>query len=451
MAWALWINSANATAAISRGDDDEVEIDLTLNERGTARFVCLSSLVPDRFAPVQIFAQDGTTLIYGGLVQKRRSVPRPGKLAHYRTAVEASDYGLYAEWCTQTKTYTSSVALGSVVGDLVTDKLGAYGITLSSSQVAGPTLAPFTWTAYRVSDALRELSDRTGYTWQVWPDKTLELFIPGTYSAPHSITGSAQPTLQADWNDPDAIPANKVVVICGPAATATIEQQWVASGSEGSWVTDIPAGGGTAGYVTVNSIFLTVTATAGDAAHYNWNQTTHTLSVGSLGNTPTAGQVIALNYVAQYPFVVTATTGSSPVIEATYSREDITAYAQGLSVAQGLLTQLASVSAEISLTSKDTGWQPGQELPVVLSARDINATYVITDVRVRLETDNRWISDIEAVNASVYQGSYLERWREMAGQGSSTGITVLPDGIAGGLPGPIYLGGSRFHAVQVEE
>jgi hypothetical protein len=388
-------------------------------------------------------AQDGATLLFGGLVAQRRSVPRPGKHDHYRTAVDCSDYGLYAEWCYQTKTYVSSTVLSSVLADLVTDKLSAYGVTLHAGQVDGPGLAPFTWTAFRVSDALRELSDRTGYVWQVWPDKSLEMFVPGTDSAPHSITDADPHCLQMHWNDPTNLATNRVVVVCGPAATATIEQQWIASGSAYEWTTDIPAGGGTAGYVTVNSIFLTV----GTGASYVWDQATSKLSLGT-GNTPAAGQVIALNYVAQYPFTVTAGVGGSPTIEALYTAPDITAYDQGLEMAQGLLAQLGSVSAELAFLSKDTGWLPGQELPVVTSARDVNATYVTTAVRLHLSTDTRWLSDVEAVNASVYGGSYLERWREMRGQGSSSGVSVLPSGTTDSPP-IIYLGGSRFHPVQV--
>lgn len=426
MAWALWINSADCTKSVDR--DAQVALEFMLNERATARFTCLSSLVPSRFQEVQIYDQDGTTLLFGGLIAQRQSTERPGKHSLYRTVCDCADYGLYADWCYQTKTYSSSVTLSSVLADLVTDQLGQYGVTLCSSQVDGPGLAPFSWTSYRVSDALRELANRTGYVWQVHPDKSLELFIPGSLAAPHSLAGNDLTTLDAHWRDPSDLPVNQVVLSCGPTGTAWLEQQWVASGSEDEWVTDIPAGGPTAGYVTVNSVYCTV----GAGAMYEWSQALSKLSLG-WANTPAAGQVIALNYVAQYPFRVTAGSGGSPTIQAQYTAADITAYAQGVEYAQGILAQIGSVSGEVVIRSKATGWQPGQAVPIVLSDRDLNGTYVLTSVRMSLTSDTRWLSELEAVDATVYQGSYLQKWREMSGGGTTTGITALPGTSTGDL------------------
>ena len=85
----------------------------------------------------------------------------------------------FADWCFTSLAYTVPTLLKDVLTDLVDTHLAQYDITLADDQVDGPSLAAFTWTDKRVSDALRELSGLTGYVVHFTPDKTLEMFEPG--------------------------------------------------------------------------------------------------------------------------------------------------------------------------------------------------------------------------------------------------------------------------------
>jgi hypothetical protein len=181
MAWKLTLAGTDRTTKIHR--PGSVWVDWVLNERATARFVCKPGFVPARFSEAVIYAQNGTTVLYGGLVNPRRSMAHEATRALYRTSVDCADYGVYADWCYQTKTYASPVTLKTVLTDLVTDKLSAYSITLHASQVTGPTLEAFAWTTMRVSDALRQLSERTGYVWMITSEKKLRMVVPGTDAA----------------------------------------------------------------------------------------------------------------------------------------------------------------------------------------------------------------------------------------------------------------------------
>ena len=64
--------------------------------------------------------------------------------------------------------------------------------------------------------------------------------------------------------------------------------------------------------------------------------------------------------------------------------------------------------------------------------------------------DHRY--EIQATELTSYDGGYLAAWRDLLGDGGGASVTVS-SGDTGiqmlGLPGPVYLGGSRFHAVQV--
>lgn len=463
MAWGLWINSVDRTSLVSQPDG--VDLEFTLNERATARFTLLSSLVPTRLSEIQVVDQGGSTRIFGGLILQRRTKPRPGKHDHYRTECECSDFGAYTDWCFQTKTYTSSVTLAGVLTDLVTDKLGTYGITLASSQVAGPALAPFAWNTYRVSDGLRELSDRTGYAWTINADKVLEMFVPGTTPAPASISDGSKNALEAHWADPTQIGANQVLLWCGPpgglAWSNTIAwygSMAVNSGTIKTFNTDYPASASfserwpnqvwNSGAGPYGPCWWGAPSSPTPGVWY-WDYPNHRLLLNDTTSAVAAGDVLTiLGYTIQYPFLVTALGSTSPVIEYLATDETITDKAAGQEVANGILAQLQGASQELEITTLTTGWAIGQELPVVLTARDLNDVYVVTDVRVRAKTDTRWLYTLNAIPSSVYGGGYLARWREMRGEGSSSGVMVLP-GTTSGLPGPSYLGGSRFHAVQV--
>jgi hypothetical protein len=239
VAWKLTVAGATKTTAIRQPDG--VSVDFTLNERTTARFTCNPEYLPSRFQEVLAYAEDGVTPLFGGIILTRRQKPLfPGKL-DYLTEIEAVDFSVYADWCYIDLEYTTSVSMKTILQDIITLKLGAYGITLDPAQVTGPTLGAFKWTTFRVSDGLREVCDRTGYAYRVSPTKVLTVFLPGTDPAPYTITDAAPNCVECLWADKSDPAVNKVTVKCGPDGTWSATQTWVANGTDTSWTTDLPA------------------------------------------------------------------------------------------------------------------------------------------------------------------------------------------------------------------
>ena len=62
------------------------------------------------------------------------------------------------DWDYVSLTYAADLTLQTVLTNLVATMPVDYGFTLDSTDYSGTTLAPFTWTNMRASDALRELS-----------------------------------------------------------------------------------------------------------------------------------------------------------------------------------------------------------------------------------------------------------------------------------------------------
>lgn len=437
--------------------DKPISIDLLQNGRSRLRFTCLTHYQPARFAEVLAYAQDGVTPIYGGLILQRSMAGLAPHSDQPEMVCECVGFESYLDWCYLDLSYATDPTLQDVLDDLIDALPAGYGITLDATDYSGITLAAFTWQTMRASDGLRELCDRTGRIYRVSPTKELSMPLPGGVAAPANFTdGSPGPNCEdLTWQDAATPATTTVKLICG-TGQVWAEQTWTATGSETSWVTDIPAAGPSRGYVTVDGIFKTLGLPGDEAsASYIWTAATHTLSLGTAG-TPGAGVVIELGYLAQYPFTVTATLGGSPPpepdIQAVVIRTDVFDRQQAQEIADGLLNGLGGSPRTIEATTRVEGWEPGQSLTVDLAGRAVDATFAVTDVTVLWQTAGFWLYTVRAVELSVFPGNYLDQWRALlagsasgstASAGSSTGTMIV------NAPAPVPMGGSRFYAVRV--
>ena len=446
MAWKIEIGGVDKTTAIHLPAG--VRLTLPLNGRTRATFTTSPGYSPARFAAVTIYDTDGTTALFGGFILQRRLTGLAFGVSHALTECEAVGLDAYLDWATVSLSWATDPTLQDVLDDLIAALPAGYGITLDATDYSATTLSAFAWTNVRASDALRELCDRTGLIYTMSPAGVLALAAPGGSAAPMTITDGDPNCRELVWTDPSEPPVTTVKLLCGEG-TATVVQTWTANGTDTSWVTDLP-GTFTAGYVTVGGIFMTV----GTGAMYEWDPATHTLSVGT-ASTPTNGTLIKLTYEAQYPFTVTATTAGTPDVTRVFERTDVFDVAQGQEIADGLLDQLSATAArQVEVVTLEAGWRPGQEVTVDLTNRAVDATCAITEVEISLETDTYWVYRFTAVELTVYDGGYLAAWRALlAGSASGAGSVVTSatggDVTIASFPGPIYLGGSRFHAVQV--
>lgn len=435
-----------------------IGIDLLQNGRSRMRFTCLPHFEPRRFDEVIAYAKDGVTPIYGGLILQRSMAGLAPRSDQPRLSCECVGFEAYLDWCYIDLAFATDTTLQEVLDAIIAALPAGYGITLDGTDYSGIPLAAFTWTTMRVSDGLRELCDRTWRVYTVSPAKVLSMPLPGGVAAPASFTDADPNCEDLTWQDATTPATTTVRLVCG-TGQAWRTQTWTTSGSETSWMADIPAAGPTRGYVTVDGVYQTL-GLPGDeaAASYIWTAATQTLSLGTAG-TPGAGTVIELSYLAQYPFTVTATLGGSPPpspdIQAVYVRDDVFERGQAQEIANGLLATLGGAPRTLEATSRVDGWAPGQSLTVSLAGRAIDATFAITDVSIRLETASSWLYTIRATELSVFGGNYLDQWRALlagSSSGSSAHVGKSSGGGAAGGSGALPvcpLGGSRIHAVRV--
>lgn len=447
MAWKLTIATVDVTTQIAINEGVGVQLG-PMNSRSTARFTCVPGLVPTRMAEVVIYALDGVTPVFGGVILSRRQKGTfDDSSTQALTDVECGDFSTYTEYVYTTVTYASPVTLKTVLQALVTNHLAAYGISLDAAQVTGPTLTAFAWAGVRVADALRELTDRTGYVLEVSPLKVLKMSTPGSTSAPFTLTDGAPHCNTVTWQDPATPPANQITAVCGPSSGSFLyTAQKTSNGVQTYWEFDVFASVAP-GTVKIGSTYVDVVA-AGSGGRFEWDNALRRLWVGT-DPVPANGVIIELQYTVDYPFEVTVNTGGSPVIEIRSTVPTALAVAPAKEAALGILGQLAQSSRTLVFTSADSGWKPGQALTVALTGR-ITASCVITGVRIDLESGEqgiyRWLHTVDALESTTYAGDYLDRWRQFfngglgsAGSGVSTGGGVSTSA----PPSPAFLGGSR--------
>lgn len=438
------IGGAAVTGEIARAD-----FELGLNQRSRAQLVFGDGLLPDRGADVVLFARDRATRIFGGLIMTRRVRGEvPGILGN-ATEADCLDYSVYFDDAAVTLSYAAPVAVEDVIADVVDQVLGDYGLTYTPV-ATGLTLEPFSWVDVIVTDAFKQISDKTGVVFRTTPEKALDVFVPGTDAAPLTITDANINAFDLSWADGPRLPANTVELLCGPAGPGLIGQRWVADGIASSWVTDLPAIDPPPILVEVDDgvtpYLATVVPLGTGGGQFEWDRDTHTLSLGT-DPLPAAGTTITLGpnlnfpdspftyYTVQFPFkVIVPSVPPTPRITYREARPDCVEYGPALEIATGILARESQERKDLEVVTDEDGFLPGQALTVDTTARyGLDADYLIASVRGRIVNALHWEYGVTAQAAApdvAYQGSHVDQWKALTSGGgggtSSPAVVTAP-------------------------
>jgi hypothetical protein len=236
------IDIAGVNKATSIALSPSVNISLLQNGRSRMRFACEMGYEPARFSEVVAYAQDGITPIYGGVIlQRSLAAFVAGEVPDSQMTIEAVGFEAYLDWCFVDLVYTTDTNLQVVLNALVALLPAGYGITLDAVDYSGILLSAFSWKNMRVSDALRELCDRTGRIYRVSPLKVLSVPVPGYENAPYAITDAEPHCKEISWRDPTTPPASVVKLICGPSGNQSVTKTFDCDGYTRSWSWEVPS------------------------------------------------------------------------------------------------------------------------------------------------------------------------------------------------------------------
>lgn len=448
-----------------------------MNERPTCALE-LEGVAPEEDDEIVVFAKDGVTPIFGGLITHVDVVGVVPNSSDSVVRVDAVGWERFADWCSVSLSYVSPVSLEDVMEDLVDAALGEYGLTYSPAATS-VTLQPFAWDDIPVVEAIRQLRQRTNRVIRVLPDKAIEIAVAGGTPAPVSVTDSTLPKfLLFEVKNQPRERANRVKMRFGPPGTFLTKQQWIANGSDTSWVTDIPATLPPPPLVLIDDGMTPFLATVGTGGMFEWDVTTNapygTLSVGTaatpgngvrikLGPTIADGDPFeTIGFNGLYPFSVIRETGATPKREYREARQDITEYAPAVEIAEATLARVDRASAKlINAETDEDGFDAGQLLSVSISYRGgVSASFLVPSVRVEMVKGDAWRYAFQATEGEEPQRTHQDQWRQLTSGGgsSSTAVSVLPPssggsggGVATGGVSVVPLGGLEMFAVAASD
>lgn len=478
MSLSVFVNGVDRTAKwqLPLASAGEASFERRPNGQSPGQFVFYDRVGVGGFRPTdgQPFElKDGGTSVYKGQIL---DVDEDG-LSDLDTGVVTTVTTVDNQALPLRQTYTKTYAKGAythkqILQDLVAGPLAPYAITLDPAQAVGA--ASFEELAYvdaSVETILNDQQKLTGWIWRITPGLVLRSIAPASESSGLSL-GDAAGSVQGKVGlrkRRSANYGNTVSLRCGPAGTALASQEWIADGVATSWVTDIAAADPPPPLVLVDDGVSPFMATVGAGAMFEWNTSTHTLSVGTYG-TPAAGVRLKLGptlasgdpfevngYTAQYPFYVVVSDAPTVAVEGPWvhpeAREDIVNYGAGVAYATAVLRVVLATPWVVTVRHRAGLAWPGQTVALSFAEREVLGTYMILSVAAETDVDGELVYTFECLEGDELQPTWVDYFKELAGGGGGGGSVSSGIGVGGGttavLSSPFPLGGSRSDSLAV--
>jgi hypothetical protein len=438
-----------------------LQITETANGRNTARANILSTAGTYR-PPLDadfVITENGAR-IFGGTVDasSERGIGGLG-LTPIVTAITAVEYGGLAE----RQHVAAPVPAGSLKAFLTAMLPYLPGVTLDAAQVTGPALPLVPYASDKVvRDALTEACGLAGgYLWEIDYAKVLRAYPPGTRTAPFNIADGDRLIIGDVSVEPQRTTgqyANRVIVQAG-TGTARIIQNWTGDGVTTKWITDIPATNDWPGTYHMhgadNPLGPYEPGNAASLWPVQWDAATHAL-YNRAGDPPfAAGDPFSLAYIAQYPYTVIVEDLAEQALHGIWdlpvALPDVFTRADAIAYGQAYLTTATVVPKKVTYTTEALGLRPGMMQILDLPSRNLNGSYLITDITTANIRDRSMARTVTLIEGSVYRGSpanaLFQQWSgtgavsTVAAAGGSSGSSSGGSS-GGGRQAPYFLGGS---------
>lgn len=481
---ALVITIDGVTTAI-----DEGTLDLAMVANGIDRLSCAvssadGSVRPEMDDPVTV-SKDGTTL-FGGLIDTPSEAGFMGDgLTAITTRIDALDYNQLPGFRLVTGTFP-----GGSLEDWLTwilPYLTPYGVTLDPAQATGPTIPELVYDDTSLATAFADVERLSGWTRDIDASKVLGMYEPGTVAAPFNILDgdghidgdlTIEPSRESYANrvilkfteqaraayaflrTTGNFSNGETAVVGGKTYTfeavlTDVDGHVQIGGDAEASLNNLAAAitlGGTPGtdYAASMTLNAQVTAywqaadmmkavalTAGAAG--NSIGCTHTCAAADWvteGNVPTVtltfGADAALTNRVQAPDPATEPTAEQTahgLREVSVSKADCydTATAESLAAAE-LAWRIASVASTARYATYTDGLRPGQTQTINSAIRHVNASFLITEVRVR-DVFSKLRYEVTAVEGTAVLGTFRDDYQAWAGPSSSSASASVSGGV----------------------
>ncbi len=400
--------------------------------------------------------EDGVTIFAGIVTQAReRGVGGPfidqSGNPQIVTTITVEDYSRIAERVSVTETVAAGTLLKDFLTTLVTNYLTAFSVTLHGSQVNGPALPAMSFDIARMSEVLQALSDASGYLWRIDYDKKLRMWLPGDLTAPFNINQTTDVPhkwggdVETEFILGDTY-ANRVIITSDPINVVEHVETFTGNGVDATVFLEYTLTKHY-GYVVYDTIFQTLrTPDDPDAASWTYDPADNSLT--RTAGPIESGKILQIRFDGTFAAYAMAEDAGEIAAHGLYEhverRSDITTNAAAQDIADALLAQLL-VSGEqtIKYTTRVTApsLRAGQKQSVTAPARDISGDFIISDMRVYVETNpmsaDGWVTrEVTAKQQSALSGRWQSTYKDWLKVGSGGTTTQVGGSSSAGPHAP---------------
>jgi hypothetical protein len=320
-------------------------------------------------------------------------------------AVDCSDYTVMLDRRLVVEIYENYTA-DDIIKDIITKYCSGFTATnvQSGAPVIETTGSDFNYLA--PSECFKWLCDYTGWQWYVDYDKDIHFFNPSilTEAAPMSLATGGRFRNFTFTIDQKGL-RNRVYVRGGTMLSDYQTIEWAADGVARQWT--LPWGphdvtfevGGSAVTVGIENI--------DDESSYDFmlNFTEKYIRC-AVASTPTVGTTLSLTAKQDIDVItysentasqtaLAAAQGGDGVYEYSFTDDSLTTLQAAGAAADADLREHADPTVTGSFETEISGWATGQLVPIFLTDRGINNTYVVQKVTITAPTKTIWTFTVE--------------------------------------------------------
>jgi hypothetical protein len=370
------------------------QVNQALGERGTAKATLRFANDPFVPEPDHRFTikVDATTLFDGFVHNAVRRHLVEGNLASYVYDLDAVDWNGLLDRRLVNQTYVEQTA-GAIVRDIITTVLAADGI-LAGTIEDGPVIAKAVFPLLTASEALRDLSDLTGYQWRVDEYKTLHFFNTSTFPAPFAIDATNAKFLHIARDRSLDQYANRVYVRAGHGITATQTERQKGDGEKTTFVMPFPLAEPPT--ISRQSPTGTVAQTVGvrqvDASkQWYWQKNSPEITADTTTPILATTEALIVTFKGLYPLLLQidnpgeitlrqAAGGGTGLHELLHEDTSIDGEEVVEGFAQGLLRKRSALVDRLTFITRTDRLYPGHAVTLNVPSLGLSGTYLVTSV-----------------------------------------------------------------------
>ena len=333
------------------------------------------------------------------------------------TAIGAADYARVTGQRVMSFVYPAGNFLKGIVNHIVSTWLSVYNITLDPAMTDGPILGEQIFDLVSVETALNHLAAITGWVWRITPAKVLEMFAPGTKTAPFALSPlNANIRGGVTWSKARTKYVNRCYVRYGTETQVEkVDIFYDVPPGLNSYALTYPALIADRGYILVDGIHVPI------GPGTNW-LTTRTALIAIVA--PPAGSDIEITYTAQFPLVLEysdpAEVSSYGPFEEVVDMPDTFDIFAANEMAMAVVRSYKTTPRTLTIRTRAGFVLPGTTISISVPARLVSGEWMVTAVRIREEVDQELLYEYTCLEGLEHFTSWVDFWRQVVGQPATT-------------------------------